>query len=118
MSTSLYVGNLPYAVSESDLSGLFTPFGRVEEVRIITDPATGRSKGYAFVTLATRSDAEKALRRLNGKDFRGRNLKVGEARRKKEQQVSERKRKTGPPSRPAVRFPSDWNTWKKTGFNR
>lgn len=112
MSTNIYVGNLPYSVSESDLSALFAGFGRVDGVRIIHDSASGRPKGYAFVTMAAKADADKAVRRLNGKDFRGRKLKVGEARRKKERGPAGR-REPSRPARPQVRFPSDWSTWRK-----
>jgi len=115
MSTNLYVGNLPYTVSESDLVKLFSEFGRVEGVRIISDSASGRPKGYAFVTMAERSEADKATRGLNGKDFQGRILKVGEARRKKERPPAQGRRRGGHVSaKPQVRFPSDWSTWRKT----
>ena len=115
MSTNLYVGNLPYTVSESDLVTLFSEFGRVEGTRIISDSASGRPKGYAFVTMAERSEAGKAARRLNGKDFQGRTLKVGEARRKKERPPAEgRRRGWQVSSKTQVRFPSDWSTWRKT----
>ena len=113
MSINLYVGNLPYTVSESDLTALFAGFGRVDEVRIIHDSASGRPKGYAFVTMASRAEADKAVHRLNGKDFRGRKLKVSEARRKKEPGRPPHRREPTRQTRPQVRFPSDWSTWRK-----
>jgi RNA recognition motif-containing protein len=114
MGTNLYVGNLPYTVSESELVKLFSGFGKVDGVRIISDSATGKPKGYAFITMAVRSDADKAVRRLNGKDFQGRTLKVSEARRKKERAPDPaRRRGPTPQAKPQVRFPSDWSTWRK-----
>ena len=114
MSTNLYVGNLPYTVSESELVKLFSSFGRVEGVRIINDSASGRPKGYAFITMAEQSDADKAVRRLNGKDYQGRTLKVSEARRKKERAPAPgRRRSPHAAAKPQVRFPSDWSNWRK-----
>jgi RNA recognition motif-containing protein len=114
MSTNLYVGNLPYTVSESELVKLFSSFGRVEGVRMINDSASGRPKGYAFITMAERSDADKAVRRLNGKDYQGRTLKVSEARHKKDRTPSPgRRRSPAATAKPQVRFPSDWSTWRK-----
>ncbi|MCF8051414.1 MAG: RNA-binding protein [Desulfobacterales bacterium] len=113
MTVNLYVGNLPYTVSESDLTTLFAGFGRVDGVRIIHDSVSGRPKGYAFVAMATKADADKAAHRLNGKDFRGRKLKVSEARRKKDQSAPSARRQPLRQARPQVRFPSDWSTWRK-----
>jgi RNA recognition motif-containing protein len=116
MSTNLYVGNLPYTVTESELIQLFSGFGKVEGVRIINDSASGKPKGYAFITMAERPDADKAARRLNGKDFQGRTLKVSEARRKKDRPAApspHRGRGPGAAAKPQVRFPSDWSNWRK-----
>ena len=114
MSTNIYVGNLPYTVSESDLVQLFAGFGKVDGVRIINDSTSGRPKGYAFVTMAEASEADKAVRRLNGKEFQGRTLKVSEAKRKKERPAAPaRRRRPSTPAKPLVRFPSDWSTWRK-----
>lgn len=71
----LYVGNFPYDVDESQLRQLFSPYGDIEELAVIMDRATGRPKGFAFITFATQQAAEKALE-LNGKDLGGRPLKV------------------------------------------
>lgn len=74
----LYVGNLPYSVTEESLKALFSQFGSVESVVLIKDRETGRAKGFGFVEFEVQADAEKALE-LNGKDFEGRALKVNMA---------------------------------------
>lgn len=74
----LYVGNFPYSVSENDLRDVFSAYGPIEEVRLISDRETGRSKGFAFITFATQSAAESALEQ-NGKDLKGRALRVNVA---------------------------------------
>jgi len=74
----LYVGNLSYETTESDLKELFAQTGSVETVRIITDRDTGRSKGFGFVEM--QEGADKAIAAMNGKDFNGRSLTVNEAR--------------------------------------
>jgi RNA recognition motif-containing protein len=84
MESKLYVGNLPYDVTEEDLRGLFAQAGEVKEVALITDRATGRSKGFGFVEMATQADAEKAIQTLNNHDLGGRALKVSMARPREE----------------------------------
>jgi len=74
----LYVGNLSFDATESELKELFSQTGLVETVRIITDRDTGRSKGFGFVEM--QEGAEKAIAAINGKDFKGRILTVNEAR--------------------------------------
>jgi len=74
----LYVGNLPYSVTEESLKALFSEFGSVESVVLIKDRETGRVKGFGFVEFEVQADAEKALE-LNGRDFEGRALKVNMA---------------------------------------
>ena len=76
---NLFVGNLPFDVTEEALRDLFTPFGEVQQVRIMTDRDTGRPRGFAFVEMAD-DDSTKAIAALNGKDFGGRALNVNEAR--------------------------------------
>jgi RNA recognition motif-containing protein len=76
----LYVGNLPYNTTESELSDVFAAFGEVESIRIITDRDTGRSKGFGFVELADRAAAEQAMADLNDSELGGRRIKVNEAR--------------------------------------
>jgi RNA recognition motif-containing protein len=72
----IYVGNLPYTATEDDLNGLFAAYGPVERVKIITDRETGRSKGFAFVTLGDQSQLNAAIEALNGYDYQGRALRV------------------------------------------
>jgi len=72
----IYVGNLPYTATEEDVSGLFSSFGPVERVKIITDRDTGRSKGFAFVTLADQSQLNAAIEALHEYDYQGRALRV------------------------------------------
>ena len=78
MKKKLYVGNLSFQTTESDLKELFGQAGTVETVRIITDRDTGRSKGFGFVEMQDGGD--KAIAEINGKDFKGRTLTVNEAR--------------------------------------
>ena len=78
MKKKLYVGNLPFETTESDLKELFGQTGTVETVRIITDRDTGRSKGFGFVEMQDGGD--KAIAEMNGKDFKGRALTVNEGR--------------------------------------
>jgi RNA recognition motif-containing protein len=78
MKKKLYVGNLSFETTESDLKELFQQMGAVETVRIITDRDTGRSKGFGFVEMQDGGD--KAIAEMNGKDFKGRALTVNEAR--------------------------------------
>jgi RNA recognition motif-containing protein len=72
----IYVGNLPYSATEEDVSGLFAAYGPVERVKIITDRETGRSKGFAFVTLGDQAQLNAAIEALNGYDYQGRALRV------------------------------------------
>ena len=72
----IYVGNLPYTATEEDLNGLFAAYGPVDRVKIITDRETGRSKGFAFVTLGDQSQLNAAIEALNGSDYQGRALRV------------------------------------------
>ncbi len=80
MSVKLYVGNLSYEVTESELNDLFTPFGTVESARIITDKFTGNSKGFGFVEMSSRDEANVAMNDLNGKTIHNRAVVVNEAR--------------------------------------
>ena len=72
----IYVGNLPYTATEEDVSGLFAAYGPVERVKIITDRETGRSKGFAFVTLGDQNQLNASIEALNGFDYQGRALRV------------------------------------------
>ncbi len=80
MAKKLYVGNLPYNTTQSDLEELFTQAGTVESVNIITDKFSGRSRGFGFVEMASDEEAQAAIRRFDGHELGGRALKVNEAR--------------------------------------
>jgi RNA recognition motif-containing protein len=76
METKLYVGNLTYETTESDLQTLFEQSGTVKSVQIIKDRDTGRSKGFGFVEMTTQEEAQNAIKALSGKDVGGRPLTV------------------------------------------
>ena len=79
MGRKLYVGNLGYGVTDSDLSKMFEAHGTVESAQVIMDRDTGRSKGFGFVEMKTEQEAQAAITALNGQDAGGRALKVNEA---------------------------------------
>jgi RNA recognition motif-containing protein len=79
MGRKLYVGNLTFQVTDSDLSKLFEPHGTVASAQVIMDRDTGRSKGFGFVEMKTDQEAQAAATALNGKDYEGRPLTVNEA---------------------------------------
>ncbi len=83
MSKKLYVGNLSYKATEDDLRDLFKEFETVTEVNVITDRATGRSRGFGFVELSSDEDADKAIESLNGKTLQDREIVVNESRPRK-----------------------------------
>lgn len=80
MGNKLYVGNLPFNTTETDLQDMFAQAGPVNEVVLMQDKFTGKSRGFAFVTMATDQDATNAITQLNGKALDGRPLTVNEAR--------------------------------------
>lgn len=80
MGTKLYVGGLPYAATESELTTLFATHGTVESARIIADKFTGQSKGFGFIEMSTAAEAQAAITALNGSEMGGRSLTVNEAR--------------------------------------
>src|SRR5580698_10426192 len=80
MNTKLYVGNLSFDTAENDLQDLFGQHGPVSEVNLITDRMSGRSRGFAFVTMGTPEAAQAAVAALAGKEVQGRALTVNEAR--------------------------------------
>jgi RNA recognition motif-containing protein len=80
MATRLYVGNLSYQTTDSDLRGLFQQAGTVTSCAVITDKFTGKSRGFGFVEMQSAEDGQKAIAQFNGKDFQGRALTVNEAR--------------------------------------
>jgi RNA recognition motif-containing protein len=75
----IYVGNLSYEVTDAELQAHFEKFGKVSSARVVIDRATGRSKGFGFVEIPDRSEAEKAIAGTNGADFMGRPLRVNES---------------------------------------
>ena len=77
---NIYVGNLSYEMTEEDLKEAFQVFGEVDTVKVIKDNYTGRSKGFGFVEMPAKSEAQSAIEGLNVKDLKGRNLNVNEAR--------------------------------------
>ena len=77
---NIYVGNLSFKTTEEELRTAFEAFGDVSSVKIITDPQTGSSRGFAFVEMPNPSEAKEAIGALNGKEVSGRGLKVSEAR--------------------------------------
>jgi RNA recognition motif-containing protein len=80
MGKKLYVGNLPYGVTDSDLEQMFAPHGTVQSAQVIMDRDTGRSKGFGFVEMGSDQEAQTAIAAMNGKDMQGRPLTVNEAR--------------------------------------
>jgi RNA recognition motif-containing protein len=84
MSSKLYVGNLSFDTTENELQDLFASAGAVQEVILIQDKATGRSKGFGFVTMSSAEEAKKAISQINGQKVGGRALTVNEARPKED----------------------------------
>jgi len=81
---NIYVGNVPFRMSEEELKNLFAEFGTVESARIITDRDSGRSKGFAFVEMTEKEAGLAAIESLNGKEINERELRVNEARPKED----------------------------------
>ncbi|MGY0215920.1 RNA recognition motif domain-containing protein [Endozoicomonadaceae bacterium StTr2] len=88
MSNKLFVGNLAFSATEADLEEAFAPYGELEEVKVIMDRETGRSRGFAFVTFTQADDAQAALEAVDGNPVSGRNVRVSVA--------TERPRNNGP----------------------
>jgi RNA recognition motif-containing protein len=84
MSTKLFVGNLSFNTTENDLQDLFAAYGPVQQVDMIMDRMTGRPRGFGFVTMENKDDAQKAIEALHGKNIDGRDLTVNEARPREE----------------------------------
>ncbi len=80
----IYVGNLAYGVSEADLNTTFAAFGTVATVNLIMDRTTGQSKGFAFIDMPKNSEADTAIKALNGSPLQGRPIKVNQSEPKKE----------------------------------
>tara|TARA_Y200000002_G_scaffold232704_1_gene192172 strand:- start:1360 stop:1617 length:258 start_codon:yes stop_codon:yes gene_type:complete len=77
---NIYVGNLPFSVRDNELSELFSEYGEVKSANVIMDRSSGLSKGYGFVEMDDKNAAEEAIQYLNGKEVKGRELRVNEAR--------------------------------------
>ena len=80
MGKRIFVGNLPFSATDQVLSDTFAQYGAVESAKVITDRATGRSKGFGFVEMATDAEALTAIEKLNGAEYEGRTITVNEAR--------------------------------------
>ena len=80
MSIKIYVGNLSFDSNESELNGLFEPYGVVDSAKIIVDQFTNRSRGFGFIEMQNREEGLRAIQELDSKDLGGRSLKVNEAR--------------------------------------
>lgn len=90
MSKNIYVGNLPYSVTDQELEELFKPFGAVTSARVISDKYSGQSKGFGFVEMEEAKEAQAAIEALNGKEMGGRAITVNEAKPKTERRGGER----------------------------
>ena len=81
---NIYAGNLSYNIQEEELKQIFSEYGEVVSVKIITDKYTGQGKGFGFVEMSNEAEASKAIEALNGTDVKGRSIKVNKARPPKE----------------------------------
>ena len=95
MPMNIYIGNLPSDIAETTLENLFAKFGQVEGVKIITDRFSGISRGFGFVEMSNRNEGHEAIRELNGKEFKGRNIRVSEARPRQKRQNTRPQSRTG-----------------------
>ena len=89
---SEYVGNLAFSTTDHDLRQLFEPYGVVDEIRVITDRDTGRSKGFGFVEMPDRTAAKTAMAKLQGQEMEGRTLTVNEAKPREPRREASRSR--------------------------
>jgi cold-inducible RNA-binding protein len=83
VSTKLFVGSLPWSISDEELQAAFAPHGNVLSAKVVTDKETRRSRGFGFVEFENESEANAAIQALNGSDLKGRNIIVSEAKPKK-----------------------------------
>ena len=81
---NIYVGNLAYEVTDKDLNTAFSAFGRVTSAKVVADMYSGKSKGFGFVEMESKAEAQEAIAQLNGTDLKGRSITVNEARPRKE----------------------------------
>ena len=94
-SRKIYVGNLPYSAKEEDIREVFEKIGEVQSVRILTDSATGRSRGFGFVEMASDGDTDRALQELTGAVLMERTLTISEARPQEARGKTDMRRKQG-----------------------
>ena len=80
----IYIGNMNYRTTEDDINSLFSKYGEVESVKLISDRETGRAKGFGFVTMNDDAAAKEAIEALNEKEFEGRTLRINEAKPREE----------------------------------
>lgn len=80
----IYIGNMPYSVTSDELEALFGAHGRVQDAQVITDRETGRSKGFGFIDMPDNSEADEAIKALNGTQLSGRQITVNQARPRRE----------------------------------
>ena len=92
MGSKLYIGGLPYSVTETQLGEIFAQHGEVRSAKVITDKFTGRSRGFGFVEMSSDNEGQKAMEALNGTQLEGRTLTVNEAR-----EQGDRRGPMGPP---------------------
>jgi RNA recognition motif-containing protein len=92
---NIYVGNLPREVNETDLQEAFQPFGQVTSVTIIKDKFSGESRGFGFVEMPSKAEAQSAITGMDGKDLKGRTLSVNEARPRPEGRGGDRRNRGG-----------------------
>jgi len=96
----IYIGNIAYTMTADELKELCTPFGNVVSAKIITDRATGKSKGYGFVEFDNEESAQKAIKELNDTQVKGRNIKVNSAFRKTDQPQAAKGKGEEPDTKP------------------
>lgn len=80
----IYIGNMPYSITSEELEALFGEHGRVQDAQVITDRETGRSKGFGFIDMPDNSEADEAIKALNGTQLSGRQITVNQARPRRE----------------------------------
>ena len=99
MSNKLYVGGLPYSITEGKLQDLFAPHGTVDSAKVIADKFTGQSRGFGFVEMSSGGEAQKAIQALNGTQLDGRTLVVNEAKPTATRDGGGRDNRSGGPNR-------------------
>jgi len=80
MGKKLYIGNLAFEVTEKDLEEAFAPIGACDSIAVVMDRATGQSRGFGFVEMSSNADAQRAIQELDGREIKGRAIRVSEAR--------------------------------------